>query len=86
LQGEQQPEVPLQHLLQHAPILRGQGVPLKSREQCLAALAAQVDLIGSFHRGLHPLSNTTSISSETPSTTDKLNSAILTTTNEQVIG
>jgi hypothetical protein len=49
LQGKPQPEIPPQHLLQHPPILRGQGFTVEALDQRLTVLTAQVKLVGSFH-------------------------------------
>jgi hypothetical protein len=54
LQGKQQPKIPLEHQVQHAPIGRGQGIPGEPLAQRLAVFAAELDLFWALHRRLHP--------------------------------
>ena len=44
LQGKQQPKIPLEHLVQHAPIVGSQGIPGEPCAQRLAVFAAQLKL------------------------------------------
>ena len=54
LQGKQQPKIPLQHQVQHAPIGSGQGIPGEPLAQRLAVFAAQLTCSGHFIVRLHP--------------------------------
>jgi hypothetical protein len=54
LQGTQQPKIPLQHLVQYAPIISGQGIPGEPCAQGLAVCLAQLHLFWALHRRLHP--------------------------------
>jgi hypothetical protein len=42
LQGKQQPKIPLEHVVQHAPIVGSQAIPGEPCTQCLAVFAAQL--------------------------------------------
>src|SRR5262249_27867795 len=54
LQGKQQPKIPLEHQVQHAPIGRRQGILCEPLAQRLTLFAAELDLFGAFHRRRHP--------------------------------
>ena len=54
LQGKQQPKIPLEHLVQHPPIVGGQGIPGEPWAQRLAVFAAQLHLFWALHRRLLP--------------------------------
>jgi len=53
LQGKQQPKIPLEYLVQHAPIVGSQGIACEPSAYGFTVCAAKRDLFWSLHRGQH---------------------------------